>query len=978
MAANPLGALKYAMDPSTTPLLETTLENYRDDMRGMHTPMGSVIGMNPYSFRSYLGEQAHEKQLGRPNLYDHLVQNDPLALAGLVAGRGRLNLNRGMPVLNQVTGEVDFGTQTLFPNRLTQSILNRRRSGAAASGESAAAEEAFLAEGMGEATIARGPGAAGSTSIPKQQPTDIYGELGKQREGTSWRLLRNQPNLSARQVKADADVDQVFYDQDGNMLQGDAFEQARAKYQAAQRYQQNVLEAHKDQYQYEGNVQQLSSLLHGSKLEHSVGKDGSIQVSQVQALIDKGQLSGPEAQNLQEALNLSVQDQAEYMGQATVDRVDYAVLKRNASALADPFELVRKPTKIGSDGFGDESLVHDSYQNYGVDNLFLPQHGMIGRGETHKTIDYGPDLDEILETTETNLITTDVPELRNTVKGHFGKEVTGHYRTFRMPGEPDVLYITEMQADPLQARKEEYTGPNGEEVKTRQLSVAGGRRYDDKLRDLQKDNAVSLHNGLADFNMQILGYKPTLLDPTPSTVTTEKRRQRVDVLQSAFRNIKQTTGNNYDHRMQEQMRQQGGIQGFHDIPQSTGPRARNIFGAPENEELEAISDRLTQVRSALNDMHMNYQIAEDVGRPVAPRVQAVIDSQNEFIAKEINDLQQIVRDVQDNVMLFNETLKAGYNGKLTPLQAKMVKDQDKFLVGKILQAEADGASVIRFPRGETVRKIQGYGNMQDVLEEAQDNMSSIYSDIENNKEFANDVNPSVFAYAPEGQTNRILDMDPEEFVDWHKNYEIEKRIGDARGKREAAKIEEMTKSLVDERMASLKSEALDDGVIYLDPAGQIRVTDQEALLKMFHKRELLARSTSREAAIQAIQGDSRAMLNVYLMQMDMTNDYLANLRDNYERLGQTQEHLNTVQNQGGDDELLAQQAIMDGYERMTKAFDKHKLTYREVMDEYGNGWYEVDVPANFNAKAGEVRAYRIGGRVPMKIKKKKAFNLVKQ
>lgn len=329
-------------------------------------------------------------------------------------------------------------------------------------------------------------------------------------------------------------------------------------------------------------------------------------------------------------------------------------------------------------------------------------------------------------------------------------------------------------------------------------------------------------------------------------------------------------------------------------------------------------------------------------------------------------------------MLFNETLKAGYNGKLTPLQAKMVKDQDKFLVGKILQAEADGASVIRFPRGETVRKIQGYGTMEDVVMEAQEDMSSIYSDLEDTKEFANNVNPSVFAYAPEGQTNRILDMDPEEFVDWHKNYEIEKRIGDARGKREAAKIEEMTTSLVDERMASLKSEALDDGVIYLDPAGQVRVTDQDALLRMFHKRELLARSTSREAAIQAIQGDSQAMENVYLMHMDMTNDYLANLRNHYERLGQTQEHLNNVQNQGGDEELLAQQAIMDGYERMTKAFDKHKLTYREVMDEYGNGWYEVDVPANFNAKAGEVRAYRIGGRVPMKIKKKKAFNLVKQ
>lgn len=975
MAANPMGALKYALDPSTTPLLETTLEDYRDDMRGMHTPMGSVIGLNPYSFRSYLGEQAHEKQLGRPNLYDHLVQNDPLALAGLVAGRGKVNLSRGMPVMNQLTGEVDYPTRTLFPNPLTESILNRRGSGAAASGEAAAAEEAFLAEGMGEATIARGPGASGSTSIPKRQPSDIYGELGQQRQETSWRLLRNQPNLTARQVNSDADVDQVFYGEDGKLLEGDAFEQARAKYQAAQRYQMNVQNAHKDQYQYEGNVRQLPSLMHGSKLEHSVGNDGTIQVNQVQALINKGQLSVPEAQNLQAALDQSVQDASE-AGLGT-DRVDYSVLKRNAEVLADPFDLVRKPTTV-QDQYGSTQLKHDAYQAYGVDNLFLPDPGMIGRGETHKTIDYGPDLDEILETTETNLITTDVPELRNSVKGHFGKEVTGHYRTFRMPGEPDVLYISEMQADPLQARKEEYTLPSGEEIKTRQLSLTGGRRYDDKFRAFQQETAVSLHKGLGDLNNSISNARATLLDARPSTVASEKRMDQVEKLTALWREIKHKSGNNYDHMMQKQMEEQGGIQGFHEIVGYSRPRSYTLFGKPENKELEAIGDRLISLRAQLNDIHSYYTAAENKGYPVEPEVQATIESQNEFIAEEIDALQETIQHLQENVMLFNETLEAGYNGQLTPLQAKMVKDQDKFLVGKILQAEAAGASVIRFPRGETVRKIQGYGTMEDVVAETQEQISSTYSDIEDHMEFFNNTNPLVFSYAPEGQSNRLMEMAPEEYVQWYKNYENEKSIGDARGKRETAKIEEMTRTIVDERLASLKSEALDDGVIYLDPSGQVGVTDPEALIRMFHKRELLAQSANREAAVKAIQGDPRAMENVYLMQLDMTNYYLNNLSSNYEQLMQAQEHLNIVQNQGGDEELLAQQAIMDGYERMTKAFDKHNLTYREVMDEYGNGWYEVDVPANFNAKAGEVRAYRIGGRVPMKIKKKKAFNLVKQ
>lgn len=943
-------------------------------------PLEFMVGFNPVSWRAGLSEHVLSEPSGEITLplMALLMKNRASLLGGAtkVAETNAL----GQPIRHEYRPP----QSRLLPNERFQNFLDkygRKKPSDPARIETelpaaeAAVNETFLSEGMGEATIPRGPGASGSTSIPKRQPSDIYGELGQQRQETSWRLLRNQPNLTARQVNSDADVDQVFYGEDGKLLEGDAFEQARAKYQAAQRYQMNVQNAHKDQYQYEGNVRQLPSLMHGSKLEHSVGNDGTIQVNQVQALINKGQLSVPEAQNLQAALDQSVQDASE-AGLGT-DRVDYSVLKRNAEVLADPFDLVRRPTTV-EDQYGSTQLKHDAYQAYGVDNLFLPDPGMIGRGETHKTIDYGPDLDEILETTETNLITTDVPELRNSVKGHFGKEVTGHYRTFRMPGEPDVLYISEMQADPLQARKEEYTLPSGEEIKTRQLSLTGGRRYDDKFRAFQQETAVSLHKGLGDLNNSISNARATLLDARPSTVASEKRMDQVEKLTALWREIKHKSGNNYDHMMQKQMEEQGGIQGFHEIVGYSRPRSYTLFGKPENKELEAIGDRLISLRAQLNDIHSYYTAAENKGYPVEPEVQATIESQNEFIAEEIDALQETIQHLQENVMLFNETLEAGYNGQLTPLQAKMVKDQDKFLVGKILQAEAAGASVIRFPRGETVRKIQGYGTMEDVVAETEEQISSTYSDIEDHMEFFNNTNPLVFSYAPEGQSNRLMEMAPEEYVQWYKNYENEKSIGDARGKRETAKIEEMTRTIVDERLASLKSEALDDGVIYLDPSGQVGVTDPEALIRMFHKRELLAQSANREAAVKAIQGDPRAVENVYLMQLDMTNYYLHNLSSNYEQIMQAQEHLNIVQNQGGDEELLAQQAIMDGYERMTKAFDKHNLTYREVMDEYGNGWYEVDVPANFNAKAGEVRAYRIGGRVPMKIKKKKAFNLVKQ
>ena len=87
-------------------------------------------------------------------------------------------------------------------------------------------------------------------------------------------------------------------------------------------------------------------------------------------------------------------------------------------------------------------------------------------------------------------------------------------------------------------------------------------------------------------------------------------------------------------------------------------------------------------------------------------------------------------------------------------------------------------------------------------------------------------------------------------------------------------------------------------------------------------------------------------------------------------------HLRSLQGRGNTNE--AQQAIMDGYDALTKAFKKHKLTYREVTDEFGNSWYEVDVPANLNMNSGEVRSYKRGGRVGMKVKKKSPFKVLKK
>ena len=174
IAAHPMEAMAYSLDPSKPPLSETTLTQFRDDLQNLTTPMGSVIGMNPVSFRAYLAEQADQKRLGRYNLYDHLTTQDPLGLIGLIAGRGRLNTGRLASQYNFATGEFG-GQRTFYPNRFTQSILDRTRRPSAtgqAGAEGAAAAEAGAAElGAGgvEASIPRGPGASGGSAVQYAQ-----------------------------------------------------------------------------------------------------------------------------------------------------------------------------------------------------------------------------------------------------------------------------------------------------------------------------------------------------------------------------------------------------------------------------------------------------------------------------------------------------------------------------------------------------------------------------------------------------------------------------------------------------------------------------------------------------------------------------------------------------------------------------------------------------------------------------------------
>jgi hypothetical protein len=204
-------------------------------------------------------------------------------------------------------------------------------------------------------------------------------------------------------------------------LMGPEKDQARA----------NLLKGHLEVYPGRGymtqlsgatplNVRQLPSLMAGSKLENAVGKDGMIQVSQIENLINSKDISAAEREALQEVMGTEAFQTLREMGGGS--KVDYNNFR----------DLTSGQVSVHHDTYMDRT---NEYADYGVDRL-----GM-------ETVEGSP---------RTNLIRTTDPDLQSTEYGHYGEDVIGHYRTFERPDEEGVLYISELQSDPLQAR-----GPAG-------------------------------------------------------------------------------------------------------------------------------------------------------------------------------------------------------------------------------------------------------------------------------------------------------------------------------------------------------------------------------------------------------------------------------------------------------------------------------------------------------------------------------------
>jgi len=175
------------------------------------------------------------------------------------------------------------------------------------------------------------------------------------------------------------------------------------------------------------NIRQLSSLMSGSKLENAVGKDGLIQVSQIENLINSKDLSAVEREALQEVMETEAFQALREMGGGS--KVDYNKFRN----------LTSNQTSVHNNMYVEDS---DDLADYGL--------GRLGYQDLDRYT--GSDLEAMRAGARVNAIKHNRTDLMSKERGHYGRDVIGHYRTFERPDEKGVLYISELQADPLQAR----------------------------------------------------------------------------------------------------------------------------------------------------------------------------------------------------------------------------------------------------------------------------------------------------------------------------------------------------------------------------------------------------------------------------------------------------------------------------------------------------------------------------------------------
>jgi len=839
----------------------------------------------------------------------------------------------------------------------------------------------------------KGPGAEGVDPV-QPRPDTVYGIHGKNlRDGNepAWRVLSKQPSVSAAQLQADYG---------SNILPEDVDAAAVVRHNEAQEYQRNIIMAHSEVYgggYNRSNVSQLPVLMHGSKLENAIDKNGYISVSQIQQLIDKGQMSQPEAEALQSALETAILNEkarvvTEQMGAEAfavaeespsalferkklldavdVKKVSWNNLKRIAVRSGSPYDIVQHPVGERSDG----SVRANHYQTMGIDRLY----------ENAETGSEVYELDPIHQTARTTTITTSNPILQNVGRNHFGANALAHYRSFRRPDEPEILYIIEVQADPLQARPEEFPDQlgTGKTQVTRQVGLPGARRYNDpSFRNFQVIAAENVDYSVTQIQKEFLKIYDILKNPGDAS-----RLSAIRTLQDQMR-AHSDSFDSFDDAMLAQMINDPSLK----KPWYTGaasnvrrPTATDLLdNRPKSQSTDVkrmISDIMYEIETLIEkvDESPRWKAHFSGERPVMDNDEWVegFEKMNDQIAEKVEEAREILNRVGDNVYHYRNALREGYNGKLTPLQAKLVKNQDQFVVGKILEAESSGALHIRFPKGETAGKIQGYETLENQAAMVQMSIDNNLHGIEQSKsDLIRTHGPEVFQWAPSNQGKSLENMSNEEFLAWwdgaQNNEPAYKEM-----KRQA---QDIATREVERKMIAVKKQLRDMGINPRNHRELDNISDME-LYQIFYDNNLVVGrryNPDSEVYRRLVQEGITGYANdaVIRERMGRIETAWEDLAIEVKEINTERAHLQSIQ-QGSNDE--AHQAIMDGYDALTKAFKKHKLTYREVTDEFGNAWYEVDVPANLNMNSGEVRSYKRGGRVGLRVKKRKPMKVIKR
>ena len=200
------------------------------------------------------------------------------------------------------------------------------------------------------------------------------------------------------------------------------------------------------------NMHQIPSLMSGSSLENAVGKDGRIKISEIEKLANSKNISRSERESIQGAL--------EKVKKGEDGKVDYNMLRQQSS----------------SDEFSKSPAVQ--HKLYGL-NVLGYEHGPPRKtdwmGNVLPPDHLDPDNFDAISAmnprvTKIQSSSPGLSEMKHS--DHWGStEDIGHYRSFEDPNDPAVLYISEMQSDPLQRMDRKL--PDDSFVKEHALIPAG-------------------------------------------------------------------------------------------------------------------------------------------------------------------------------------------------------------------------------------------------------------------------------------------------------------------------------------------------------------------------------------------------------------------------------------------------------------------------------------------------------------------------